>query len=108
MDVDITTGLPLEAVRNQKLLEKAEEEAKLESIASKGLQIEQRLDTSDGQFFVALIVNLLQGRIDQLVQEDPQAQAIISVLNGLGQDIHAGKSAAYRLSMDSLRMSGNI
>jgi hypothetical protein len=108
IQVDITSGLPVESVRNAREAKKAEEEAALENDVVRGIATEQKLATEEGQFFIGLIMKMLETRIDQLVQADTQAQTILGVLTGLGQTVQAGRCAAERLTKVRLRqIDGN-
>ncbi len=107
MQVDPLTLLPMESVHNAKVARKAEEEATLEGLVGTGMTVEDKLGTPEGQFFIGLIVKLLETRIDQLVEGDVQSQTILRVLSGLGHDITAGRSAAERLAKSRLRFKND-
>ena len=103
MEVDLISGRPVEEVKNAKQAKKDGEEASLRNDVKRGMEIEDKLKTPDGEFFIGLIRTILENRIDQLVENDAQCQTVINVLTGLGQQISAGKYAAKRIMENRLR-----
>jgi hypothetical protein len=70
----------------------------LESKVAQGLRVEEQLNGEQGQFFVNTVQQWLETRINQLVAEDQQCQAILKVLLGLGQQVNAGHVASMKLT----------
>lgn len=95
MAVDIISGKPRDkgSTEREKLLE-----AQLEADATAGLEAEQKLKTKAGKFFVSMIEEDLQQRIEELVNADPRAQADLKLLDKLGRNIQIGQAAAKRLT----------
>jgi len=95
MAVDIRTGRPRDKgpSEKEKLLE-----GQLEAEASAGLEAEQKLKTRAGKLFVTMIEKALQQRIENLVNADPEAIALLRLLDGFGHDIQVGEAAAKRLT----------
>jgi len=94
MAVDIRSGRPRDRGTEKEKLS----EAQLEADASAGIEAEQKLKTRAGKFFVTMIEKALQRRIEELVNADPQAIAILRLLDNLGYDIQVGEAAAKRLT----------
>lgn len=95
MAVDVTTGLPLPKRKAEK--EKFEED-RLESEMAAGFEAEQKLKTKSGKLFIGLVEKAVQRRIEELVNKDSEAQALLGLLDKLGRDIQLGQAAAERLT----------
>jgi hypothetical protein len=95
MAVDIMSGKP-RGVGSAEKIKLAEDQ--LESEMAAALEAEQKLRTKSGKFFVALIEKAVQKRIEELVNHDPEAVALLGMLNELGRDIQIGQAAAQRLT----------
>lgn len=103
--VDIRTGLPLERVQSE---QEGFEEGKLESDVSIGLILEHRLASEEGKFFIGTVLEQLEKRIDQLVDNDPEASGFLSLFNTLGGKIQVGRAAANRLAKARLKRQSNV
>lgn len=95
MQVDIRTGLPLEKVESKRL---REEEERLESDIAQGLAVEQQLNSPGGDFFMGVVNEALERRIDELVSSDPAATALLSLYTLIGGKIKIGEASAKRLA----------
>jgi hypothetical protein len=102
MDVNPITGRPYD-----KATRADEQEKRLEAAVGIGLEAEQRLRSKQGKIFVALVEKELQRRIEELINDDPEALALLRVLDGLGTDIQLGRAAALRLSRLRLGRESN-
>lgn len=105
LKVDIRTGLPIEHVKSER---EVLEEGKLESDVSAGITLEHRLASEEGKFFVGTVLERLERRIDDLVNNDPEASALLSLFNTLGGEIQAGRAAANRLGKMRLKRQSNV
>lgn len=95
MAVDILTGRPkgIAATEKEMLLE-----GQLESDISSGLEADQKIKTRAGKFFLALVDQALQKRIEELVNSDPESVTLLKLLDKLGYDIQVGEAASKRLT----------
>jgi len=105
IQVDIRTGLPREWVQSER---ETLEEGKLENDVSIGLTLEHRLASEEGKFFVGTVLERLERRIDDLVNNDPEASALLSLFNTLGGEIQAGRAASTRLARTRLKRQSNV
>ena len=95
MAVDILTGRlkGIAATEKEMLLE-----GQLESDISSGLEADQKIKTRAGKFFLALVDQALQKRIEELVNSDPESVTLLKLLDKLGYDIQVGEAASKRLT----------
>ncbi|OPY17015.1 MAG: hypothetical protein A4E74_01548 [Syntrophus sp. PtaB.Bin075] len=92
---DIITGMPVEKVAAEREAEaRAREELTLKQKAE-FLGFARRLD---GKKLIDLIQHYLFRRIDELVKNDPQAQAYITLLTDIGVKENQAEKAAARLT----------
>lgn len=103
MEVDKLTGRPIERNSPDKEIER---EKALENQVSVGMEMERKLNTTEGIYFIGLMKQLLEDRIMQLVSVDVQCQSLLQVLTNLGADINAGRMASERLVRSRLRREG--
>ena len=95
MAVDIMSGRPrgVGPTEKEKLLEN-----QLESEMAAALEAEQKLRTKSGKFFVAEWEKVVQQRLEELVNADPQMIGLLRLGNKLGYNIQLGEAAAKRLT----------
>ena len=79
------------------------EEERLEKSVIKGIEVERKLASEEGKFFVEMIVKSLEKRIDELIKVDSQCQTLLGLLEGFGTDIVDGKASSRRLAEMRLR-----
>lgn len=101
MELDILTSRP--KLSSSFTESQRKEEERLERDAVKGIGVEQKLVSEEGKFFVEMIVKSLETRIDKLVQDDPQTQALLGLLESLGNQVVTGKASSRRLAEMRLR-----
>ena len=94
-DIDIRTGRPLEEAADGR---KAEEQAQEEAILKAQAQWLGISESAEGQKLVELICRRLEARLRTLLQNDPQAQALIDLLSDLGLKDNAAHSAVAQLA----------
>ena len=105
LQVDIRTGLPIERVQSER---EFLEEGKLESDVSVGLTLEHRLASEEGKFFVGMVWESFERRVDVLVNNDPEAMVHLNFLDSLGQTVQAGRAASKRLAKTRLKRQSNV
>lgn len=101
MEIDIRTARPknhVEINEAERMLEK-----RLEKDVAKGIEIEKRVDSETGRFFIDQVTKRLEDRIDQIAKDDTQCQALLELLEGLGIQIIVGRAASKRLVEMRLR-----
>jgi len=94
MAVDIRSGKPRGGPTEREKLT----EGQLEAEASAGIEAEQKLKTRAGKFFVAEWEKVVQQRLEELVNADPQMIGLLRLGNKLGYNIQLGEAAAKRLT----------
>jgi len=99
-DVDILTGRPAdEAARRQATEDDRREELKLqEKAAYLGIA-----SSPEGQRLVELVLKRLERRIEKLVDDDPSASELVSVLRDLGHTESVAKRAVNSLHERHMR-----
>lgn len=102
MDVDLVTGRPREKAQRQQEIEK-----NLEVSVSAGLETERRLKSKEGKQFIQFVELEVQRRIEELVNQDPEALALLRLLDKFGFDIQVGRAAALRLTRLRLGRESN-
>ena len=100
MQVDIRTGLPIEKKESER---QALEEKKLESDVAASLAVKQQLASPSGEFFVGVVTEALERRMDELANADPIASTLLSILTTIGGKIHIGQASAKRLALTRLK-----
>jgi len=101
MELDILTSRPKTPSSFNESQKKEEE--RLERDVIKGVEVEQKLASEEGKFFVEIIVKNLEKRIDELTKVDPSCQALLGLLEGLGNEIVTGRASSRRLAEMRLR-----
>jgi hypothetical protein len=97
-DTDIITGQP---TVKQRIQRQEEQDRRLQSEAE---AVEKALRTKSGKKIIELVEGQLARRIDELVGQDPKCQALIGILEEVGQKIAAGKAASQRILRRNLRV----
>jgi dTDP-glucose pyrophosphorylase len=100
VEVDITTGRPLELVQAEQA---NTEKAKKESLLKERMEFLNLSQTADGKKLLALVERKLLDRIGDLVKADPEAQAYTKILKDLGiKEVLAEQAAKEYLSQYSI------
>lgn len=95
MEIDILTGRP-RVFQKQEDLKKIEKRKLINDIES-GQEVEKQLATKDGKFFLKLLEAGLARRIEQLIQNDPEAKALMNIVKALGGSTRIGRASAKRI-----------
>lgn len=94
-EVDPVTGRPSEEKRNRSAGEaEADEVKRLEEQAAFGGITE----TPEGKAILALVQNKFNARVAALVLNDPEANALLSIMNELGMKERQAEAAAMELA----------
>jgi hypothetical protein len=96
MHTDILTGQPKTFDINQK---RQREEKVLEAQIDKGMEAEAKINTEQGKYFVGLVLEKLEARINILVQNDSEATTLVNMVRSLNYQVDIGHAAAERLLM---------
>jgi len=99
---DIITNQPKELIEKQK---DQDTRAKEEALLREKAQFIGLTSSQAGQELIKLVQGHLQRRIDELMADDPKAQALISLLTDMGVKEAAAVKALKRLAALKLRPS---
>lgn len=97
-ETDIETNLPTALLTK---LRKEQEDA--EEIGE-GLSLDAELNSSNGSKLVREVVDQLDSRIKTLMKQDPECQALLTLLGRIGTKTKRAKQLAERAVMEQLRM----
>lgn len=98
-DVDIVSGSPIRKLEELKKVRQAERDRDL---VDDYLILRESINTEGGNAVISLLKHRLMGRIEVLVGHDPEASAILAILNEIGVKLDLGREAIKRLNIISI------
>src|SRR3990172_1061134 len=98
--VDPKTGLPLEMLRQDRVMLRAEQEQQSQA---EGYRLDAALKEEDGRTLVKTVREMLTKRVDELVKDDAEASTFVKLLKEIGVKIAIGRTMAERIIARELK-----
>lgn len=103
VDVDIETGEPLVETGDARA---AREQAKAQDALSEAQSTRMALESVEGNLLLTRMEEVLEARINELIQLDPQCQGMLRVVGAFQSKLQLGRRAAQKI-LEPLRGQSN-